>query len=68
MSAQPGEDAFERWARGGLEMIGIDASDADLAVMAALDSIFRPDMEALMEADLTEVEPERDVDLSRAPQ
>jgi hypothetical protein len=65
---KPGATAFERWARAGLELIGIEATDADLAVMAAIDQIYRPDMEALMEADLTKVEPERNLDLSRAPE
>jgi len=60
--------AFERWARAGLEMIGIEPSDGDLAVMVAVQEIYRPDMEALIAADLAKVAAERDEDLSRAPE
>jgi hypothetical protein len=66
--SDPATTAFERWARAGLELIGIEPSDADLAVMAAIEEIYRPDMAALMEADLTNVEAERDLDLARAPE
>jgi hypothetical protein len=65
--AAAGGDAFERWVRSGLELIGLEASEVDLAVITAVQEIYRPDMDALMAADLAKVAAERDEDLSRAP-
>jgi hypothetical protein len=62
------QEAFEGWVRSGLALIGIEPTDADLAVLAAVQEIYRPDMEALMAADLTKVAAERDEDLSRGPE
>jgi hypothetical protein len=62
-----GGDPFERFARAGLDRLGLQASADELAVMRAADSIYRPHFEALIEADLEGVEAETDFDPSRAP-
>jgi hypothetical protein len=62
-----GADAFERFARAGLERLGIEPSDEDLAVIRVADSVYGPHIEALIEADLSGVEPEPETDLSRPP-
>lgn len=60
-------DAFERYARAGLELRGIDLDDVELAVMRAAQRFYEPEMTALEEADLTQVWPEPDLNPSRAP-
>jgi hypothetical protein len=51
----------------GLASFGIEADEADLAVMAAMHGIFWPPIRALLALDMGELEPERYPDLSRAP-
>jgi hypothetical protein len=63
-----GSDGFQRFARAGLERLEIEAEEAELAVMEVVDSIYRPRIDALLEADLDAVEAEPRMDLSRAPQ
>jgi hypothetical protein len=62
-----GIDGFDRFAAGGLELLGLEADEAERAVMAAVDAIYRPHVEALLAADLDDVDPEPRVDLSRGP-
>jgi hypothetical protein len=62
-----GSDAFERFARAGLDRLGIEPSEEELAVMRVADSVYGPHTEALIEADLSGVEPEPEIDLSRPP-
>jgi len=59
--------AFQSYLDGALETFGIEADDAERAVMAGVWSVYQPAMEMLRDADLRDVEPEIDVDLSRAP-
>jgi len=59
---------FERFAGGGFELLGVEADPAELGVMAAVDSIYRPNIDALLDADLDGVDPEPDIDLSRPPE
>ena len=61
-------DAFGRFATGGLELIGVEATEIELGVMRLVDSIYRPHIDALMEPDLDGVEQESNPDLSRAPE
>jgi hypothetical protein len=63
-----GSDGFKRFAGGGFELFGIVADEVQLRVMEIADSIYRPRLEALLEADLEGVEPEPRIDLSRPPQ
>ena len=62
-----GSDGFERFAGGGFQLLGIVADDVQLHVMEIADSIYRPRIDALLEADLDGVEPEPRIDLSRPP-
>jgi len=52
----------------GLEDLELPVAEDELAVIEVADSIYRPLMEALLEAELDEVEPEPGADLSRGPQ
>jgi hypothetical protein len=63
-----GKDGFDRFAAGGLELLGLEADEAERAVMAAVDAIYRPHVEALLAADLDDVGPEPRIDLSKAPE
>ena len=62
-----GSDGFQRFAVAGLERVGIEADDAELAVMEVADSLYGPSIDSLLAADLDEVEPEPRIDLSRPP-
>jgi hypothetical protein len=61
-------DAFQRFAAGGMELLGIETDEVQLGVMRIVDSIYRPHIDALMDTDLDDVEPEAAPDLSRAPE
>lgn len=61
-------DAFQRFATGGLELIGVEADEIQLGVMSFVDSMYRAHIDALMDADLDDVEREIDPDLSRPPE
>lgn len=52
----------------GLASLGIEATEIDLAVMAATHQIFWPAIRDLLALDLGDVAPERCLDLSQAPQ
>ena len=60
-------DAFERYARAGLELANDPPDDTDIAILRAADAAYGPGMRALDEADLTHVPPEPDLDPSRPP-
>jgi hypothetical protein len=62
-----GTDPFERFAVSGLEMLGIEADEAELAVIGVADGIYRRHIEALLAANLDGVEPEPRIDLGSAP-
>ena len=62
-----GGDGFQTFARAGLERLGIEVDDVELAVIEAADSLYRPHLDALLAADLDEVEPEPGIDPSRPP-
>lgn len=51
----------------GLTAIGIEADETELAVIGALHAFLWPALVELLALDLGEVEPEPDLDLSRAP-
>ena len=61
-------DPFEQFVRVGLERFGLTPDDVDLAVIRATDSIYGPQIEALMAADLAHVGDEPDIDLSKPPE
>lgn len=60
-------DAFERHVRAGLERLGHQADDVELAVMRVADGVYGPGLRALLEADLADVWPEVDLDPGRPP-
>lgn len=60
-------DPFEQFVRVGLERFGLTPDDVDLAVIRATDSIYGPQISALMAADLAHVADEPDLDLSKPP-
>lgn len=61
------DSAFQRYVQGGLELFGIEADQTERSVMEGVFSVYRPALEGLLAADLEGVEPERPIDLSRAP-
>jgi hypothetical protein len=62
-----GGDGFQTFAKTGLERLGIEVDDVELAVIEAADSLYRPRLDALLDADLDDVEPEPDIHLSEPP-
>jgi hypothetical protein len=62
------ESALQSYLNGALETFGIEADETERAVMAGVWEIYEPGMNLLTEADLSEVEPERTADVSRAPE
>jgi len=61
-------DTFQRFATAGLELNGLEADEVQLSIMRLVDSLYRPHIDALMDADLDDVEREAQPDLSRAPE
>lgn len=60
-------DAFEQFARGGLEWQGLALDDTDLAIMRYIDEVFGQELRALLKADMNGLWAEHDLDPSRAP-
>ena len=60
-------DAFDQYARGGLQWMGLDADETDLQIMRYIDQVFGPELQALMAEDWNAIWPETDLDPSRAP-
>ena len=61
------ESAFQSYLEGALETLGIEADETERLVMAGVYDIYQPGLQALLDADLDEVEPELRADLSQAP-
>jgi hypothetical protein len=59
--------ATKRFIDAGLEMLDLGAGEAELAVIEVVDAIYRPPIEALLDAELDGVEPEPGADMSRGP-
>ena len=60
-------DAFELYARGGLERAGLPLEDVELDIMRYVDGLYGPELAALAEADLQGVWTEIPLDPGRAP-
>jgi hypothetical protein len=60
-------DQFETFVRAGLRQYGIEIDDVELAVMLAAERVYGPHRDALLAADLSDVEPEIGLDPSRPP-
>ena len=53
--------------RAGLELLELEADDAELAVIEAVDALYRPLTRSLIDAELDGIEPEPGADMSSAP-
>ncbi len=62
-----GADKAEEFIPAGLASLGIEADEVDLAVMNAAHRMFWPAIRELLSLDTSEIEPERQPDLSKAP-
>jgi len=61
-------DRAEQFVPAGLASLQIEADEIELAVMNAAHEMFWPPIRALLSLDLGDIEPERNPDLSRAPE
>ena len=61
-------DKAEDFVDGGLASLGIEADEIERAVIGAAHQLFWPGILELLSLDLGELEPERDLDLSKAPE
>jgi hypothetical protein len=57
----------QRFVRTGFELLDLEASEAEIAVIEAADGLYRPVIERLLEAELDGIEPEPGTDMSRPP-
>ena len=55
-----------QFVRAGLAALELEAADDELAVIEAVDAVYRPSIGALLDAEL-DVEPEPGADMSRRP-
>jgi chromosome condensin MukBEF ATPase and DNA-binding subunit MukB len=60
-------DSFESFARGGLARLGIKVDDVEIEILRAVERVYGPPRDALIAADLSGIQPENDLDPSRAP-
>jgi hypothetical protein len=60
-------EQFDEVVRLTLGRYGIPVDDVDLAVMRVAEQVYGPGRDALLAADLSDIEPEHDLDPSRAP-
>jgi hypothetical protein len=67
-AAAPDPGAVRRYVQAGLQPLGLVPSDAELAVIEAVEVLYRPVIAALLDAELDGVEPEPGADMSREPQ
>jgi hypothetical protein len=66
--ANAGEaDPAQRFVRAGLELLALEADEAEIAVIEAADRLYRPVIERLLDAELDGVDPEPGTDMSRPP-
>lgn len=62
------DDRAADFIAAGLASLGIEADEIDMAVGAAAHNMFWPSVLELLSIDTSDVVPERDPDLSRAPE
>jgi hypothetical protein len=60
-------DSFDRFVPAGLASLGIEADDAELAVMRTAHELYWPAFARLIAADLGGIPPEDAPDMSRPP-
>jgi hypothetical protein len=56
-----------RFVSAGLELLELEADEPELAVIEAVDALYGPPLQALIEAEIDGVEPEAGIDLSHPP-
>ena len=56
-----------RFVSAGLELLELEAGEPELAVIEAVNALYGPPLQALIEAEMDGVEPEAGIDLSHAP-
>ncbi len=56
-----------RFVHAGLELLDLEASEAEIAVIEAADGLYRPVIDRLLDAELDGVDPEPGTDMSRPP-
>lgn len=61
------EEQFETFVRAGLARYGLDVEEAEMHVIRFADQMYGPHLDALMAADLSDVEPETPLDPTHAP-
>jgi hypothetical protein len=61
------QEQFDHLVRLALGQYGVEVDDVELRVIQAFDQVYGPHRDALVAADLSDVEPERALDPSRAP-
>jgi hypothetical protein len=67
-SGAPADPATtRRFVTAGLATLELEAGDDELAVIEAVDAVYRPSIRALLQAELDGVEPEPGEDMSRPP-
>jgi hypothetical protein len=59
--------AVQRFVGAGLELLDLEAGEAEIAVIEAVGGLYRPVIERLLEAELDGIEPEPGTDMSRPP-
>jgi hypothetical protein len=64
---QGGQSETGQFVGAGMRLVGLETGDDEMAVIEAVDGIYRPLVDALIEAELDGVEPEPAGDLSSAP-
>ena len=57
----------ERFVRSGLELLDLEATEAEMAVIEAADGLYRPLLDGLIEAELDGIDPESGADMSQGP-
>ena len=65
MAAAADSEAF---LTAGLETLGIEFDETEMAVMAVTHDLYWPPIAEFLEVDLSGVEPELNADMSRAPE
>ena len=61
------EEQFQTFVRAGLARFGIDVDEAEMHVIRFADQMYGPQLDAVMAADLSDVEPEAPLDPARPP-
>jgi hypothetical protein len=61
------QEQFDEFARAALARFGVEVDELELQVMRAVERVYGPPRDALMSADLSDVEPEIRLDPSRPP-